>query len=178
MDTLILNALHGLAGQSSRIDAVGIFLARYLAFILGAIAFIWWARHGRKLFTGFELLSSVFLARGVITEGIRLVVERARPFVANNFEPLIPADPSEFYGSFPSGHATFFFALAATISLYNRRLGNYFFVGATLMGIARIFVGMHWASDIIGGAIIGIISALVAHIIWKWIAVRFERPLS
>lgn len=175
MDTFLFETLHGLAGKFEWLDLIGIFLARYLAFVLGAIALIWVFRHMWQWLVGIELLTSVVLARGIITEGIRFFVHRARPFVVENFVPLIPADPGELYGSIPSGHATFFFALATTIWLYNRRLGNIFFVGAVLMGIGRIFVGMHWPSDILVGALIGIFSGFIVHWIIAQIATRYFR---
>jgi undecaprenyl-diphosphatase len=71
------------------------------------------------------------------------------------------------FKSFPSGHAAIFFAIATAVYLYNKKLGIWFFVVAILMGMARIFVGVHWPSDILGGAVIGIISGIIVGKIFK-----------
>ena len=58
--------------------------------------------------------------------------------------------------SFPSGHATFFFAMATAIYLYNKKWGIFFFAATVLMTVSRVVSGIHYPFDIIGGAVIGI----------------------
>ena len=65
------------------------------------------------------------------------------------------------FQSFPSGHAAIFFAIAMAIYFFNKKLGIVFFIGAVLIGFARIFTGIHWPSDVLAGAIIGIISGII-----------------
>jgi len=55
--------------------------------------------------------------------------------------------------SFPSGHAVVFFSLA--FAFYNTKYFKPFFVLACLGSIARVFVGVHYPSDIVVGAFIG-----------------------
>jgi undecaprenyl-diphosphatase len=73
--------------------------------------------------------------------------------VVGNFTPLVPE--TDF--SFPSGHMTFFFALSMAIYMYNKKWGIWFMAASLIMGIARIIAGVHYPTDILGGAIIGII---------------------
>jgi undecaprenyl-diphosphatase len=73
--------------------------------------------------------------------------------------PLI----NESGSSFPSAHAAWFFALAMTVWYANRKWGWWYFALATVMGIARIYAGVHWPFDIIGGAVIGIASGIFVH---------------
>src|SRR3990167_8760064 len=55
----------------------------------------------------------------------------------------------ETTGSMPSGHASFYFALATGVCLYNKKAGYIYLILAGLMGFARIFSGVHWPLDII-----------------------------
>jgi undecaprenyl-diphosphatase len=80
---------------------------------------------------------------------------RPRPFVAYDITPLVEQSAN---ASFPSGHATFFFTLA-TLALicFGKRFGGWAFAIAILIGLARIYAGVHYPLDIIGGAAIGIL---------------------
>src|SRR3989344_2734013 len=57
-----------------------------------------------------------------------------------------------------------FFAIAATLFIYNRRWGIVFFIAAIAMGAGRVLAHIHWPIDILGGAVIGIVSAAI---VWK-----------
>lgn len=164
MDKQIFEFIIGLASQYKLLDWLGIFLAQYLAYIL-VIAFIVlvllekkWKQRCYDLFLG---LMSVLLARGLVAEVIKFLYQRPRPYVELVFKPLIDID---FSSAFPSGHASLFFALATTTFLINKKWSYYFFAGAFLMGLARIYVGVHWPLDILGGMVVGVLSALV---VWK-----------
>jgi undecaprenyl-diphosphatase len=164
-DLTVFNAVHSLAGASPFLDIEAIFLARFFPYFLIAAFFVFLAfqRNWRLRFYYFALAAlATIISRGIILETIRIIHFRARPPVVLSFEPLIPFDPAA--ASFPSGHASFFFALATAIFLVNRRWGLWFFAGALLMGVARIFVGVHWPSDIIAGAILGIATAIITDI--------------
>ena len=94
-------------------------------------------------------------------EIIRHFYQSPRPYVTLIFKPLIDL---EFSNSFPSGHASVFFALATAIFLSSKKWSYYFFAGAVLVGLGRIYVGVHWPTDILGGIAVGILSALI---VWK-----------
>jgi undecaprenyl-diphosphatase len=74
--------------------------------------------------------------------------------VAGNFTPLFAPIENSF--SFPSGHATFYFSLATVAWYESKPMSAALFAAALLMGIARVAAGLHWPSDILAGAIIGI----------------------
>lgn len=92
-------------------------------------------------------------------ELIRAVYGRVRPFEALGLKTLF----TETSASFPSGHATFFFALATAVYLYNRRWGWWFFAAALLISLARVAAGVHYPSDIFGGALVGIVVATLVY---------------
>lgn len=154
--------IHHFAGRNSFLDGVGIFFAEYLPYLMVAAFLIFcYYQTGtrRKIYLFCEGAIAVMLARGIVTEVIRLLYHHQRPFSFYGFTPLIP----EAGWSFPSGHAAWFFAMAMTLWYANRKWGITFFVLSTLMGIARIYVGVHWPYDIIGGAVVGILSAVAIH---------------
>ena len=96
-----------------------------------------------------------------VTFALKIIVHAPRPFVAlSNIHPLIVETP---YDSFPSGHATVFFAIATAVYLYDKRWGTIFFIIAIIVALSRVISGVHFPLDIIIGALIGIIVASVAH---------------
>jgi undecaprenyl-diphosphatase len=153
--------IHDLSGKFWLFDWIGIFLAEYLGYILVLIAAIFLIKEKswRQRIYFFSLSAlSVILARGVITEIIRFFYPQDRPFMALQFQPLISHEVSF---SFPSGHATAYFALALAVFYINRKWGWRFLATALIMGLARIYVGIHWPLDILVGALIGLGSAFL-----------------
>ena len=137
-----------------------IFLGEYFAYILVAGVLVFWWQN-RKVHPRFLLqtIAAAILSRGIITEAVRLFWDRPRPFIENSITPLIEHAASP---SFPSGHAAFFFALGAIIYSYNKKAGMLFLLGVTILSVARVLAFLHWPSDILAGAIIGIASAFLA----------------
>jgi len=106
-------------------------------------------------------LVSAIVARFIFVEAIRFFYNSPRPFlVLSDVTQLINHETTS---AFPSGHASFYFALAAGVYLYNKKAGYLYFASAVLMGFARIFAGVHWPIDIAVGAILGIMTAIAVR---------------
>ena len=163
LDTQIFFFLNDFAGQSPFLDSVIVFFASYLAYILVAafVAFLFFSAYTKR--EKWEILAvtviSAGIARGFITEVIRYFYHRPRPFTELGIHPLF----TDSAWSFPSGHATFFFAMATAIYLYNRKWGMWFFAGTVLVTLARVAAGVHYPSDILGGAIIGVFTGYFTY---------------
>lgn len=162
MNQSLFNYIYSFAGKNPLIDGMGIFLANYLTYflVLGFLLLVL-TEDGlrRKIYRLMEGILAVLLSRGIITEGIRFFYHHPRPFEFYGFAPLTP----ESGWSFPSGHMTFLFALVGVVWYIDRRWGIVYFLLSLVVGIARIYVGVHWPFDIIAGMAIGILSAIFIH---------------
>ena len=157
MDYLIFQKLNSFVGKWPLLDSLAVFSAEYLGYVLVLILFIYFLKDSKKYkpILVKSLLSAIF-SRFIITEIIRFFWERPRPFVENIVNPLLKQSASP---SFPSGHAAFFFGFSAMVYFYNKKTGILFLIASFLVSISRVYGGIHWPSDILAGALVGIISA-------------------
>ncbi len=88
-----------------------------------------------------------------------------RPFLYfDNVKPLFLHGGFE---SFPSGHATFFSALAVSLFLKHKQIGILYIVVALIISLARVASGVHFPIDILAGWILGTTIALIFNYIFK-----------
>ena len=168
IDSSIFYFFNGLAFRSSAFDALIVFFAVFLAYwmvagicVLAAATFFPRYAHIRRKNIEIALVSlaSALIARFGVAELIRFFYFLPPPFeMVTDMNQLLFREGG---GSFPSGHAAFSFALAAVVAFYYPRVGMLFFAAAILMGAARVAAGAHWPSDVLGGAIIGIIVGIL-----------------
>lgn len=169
MDYQIFQAINSLAQQFPVLDQVEIFSAKYLLFLLLATAALVVSKNGKRaIITGCLSLILVLLS----DKFLNLIIPQPRPFIVEQGVNLLtrpPLDPS-----FPSTHAAIS-AAAATLIFYfsdSRLLRAAGIVVAILVGFSRIFVGVHYPSDILAGWAIGVtVSAISVKLM-----VRFHSP--
>src|SRR3989344_4016601 len=169
MDLYFFNIIHNFSGKWLFLNWLGVFFADYLGYfmILAALVLIFKkTKSWEKIYFFSFIFLSLILARGIIAEAVKFFTARPRPFFVLNLQPLNGANGIN--ASMPSGHAAFYFALAAAIFLFNRKIGRWFFSAALLMGMARIFAGIHWPADILAGAVIGIGSVFLVKYIYDF----------
>jgi len=107
------------------------------------------ATRNRKAIT--QLIISLLLTWGV-TDLLKITVARPRPFIAGD-AVLIGKAPDGF--SFPSQHASFSFTAATTAFLSQRTLGWIALIAAALVAYSRVYLGVHYWTDVLAGAVIG-----------------------
>jgi undecaprenyl-diphosphatase len=125
-DTTLFYWLHGLTGEAGAFDGLVVFLAEYLqyfVFIALVILLYFSAYSGREKIKIFSVAALSPLIATLIKYFIRFFYHRPRPFLTHEIQALFTNDS----GSFPSGHATIFFALATSLYLYNKKWGFWFF---------------------------------------------------
>jgi undecaprenyl-diphosphatase len=103
---------------------------------------------------------------GVSAISVKYFCPRLRPGAALESSLLAP-DEQVYLNSFPSGHAAIAFAIAFSLALCwpgNRRLVGAAAIGvAVLVGISRVYRGVHWPTDVAASAAIAILAALISR---------------
>jgi undecaprenyl-diphosphatase len=94
------------------------------------------------------------LAADLLAELGKVIVHRHRPFE----HQLGPASSTH---SFPSGHTATSFACATVLSAFAPRWRVPFFVLAALIGFSRVYNAMHYPTDVLAGAVLGVLTALL-----------------
>lgn len=174
-DLQLFYALNNLAGQSPVTDAIIVAIASYLpyALVAGFALYLCFKRSWsvkQKLFSFSTAIAAALVARIAIGSPIRFFFPRQRPFLTNIVHQLI----AEHAPSFPSGHSLFFFAFSTAVFFVNKKLGILFYALTILICMARVAAGIHYPSDIIAGAVLGILSA---YIVVRVIVPRIENAL-
>ncbi len=172
VDELLFRALN-LAGTNATLDVLMVLITTLGGtYILALFAIPLWLRGQREATFDFIL---ILVLTVVVTTAIKYLVDRSRPCVDSAFGaqtlPGYRCD-TEPDPSFPSGHASRAFALAGLVALRFRwRAGGAAMAFATLVGVSRVYMGLHWPSDILGGAIVGIGIAVLVELVSRRVVV-------
>jgi undecaprenyl-diphosphatase len=94
------------------------------------------------------------VAADLIADAGKLLVYRHRPFEHQ-------LGPSERTHSFPSGHSATSFAAATVLAWYAPRWRWWFFALASLIAFSRLYLGVHYPTDVVAGACVGVATALL-----------------
>ena len=97
-----------------------------------------------------RLMTSTFISTGVIVWGMKEIIGRKRPL------DDVVGNPA-----FPSGHTAYAFAGATLLAARYPKLRIPLYIGAGLVGVTRIYLGRHYASDVIAGAAVGTITGVL-----------------
>jgi len=146
-------------------DTFFIFGAKYLIILSVLIAawFFYKFPHKRKLaIFGFCSLALTFILAKI---GAHFYND-PRPFVTEGFTPLIPHAPDN---GFPSDHMLLASALPAIIIYYSRKYAIVLWIIAIIIGLSRIYVGVHHRIDVVGSVIFAVVATGIAHyVLWKY----------
>lgn len=160
---LFLTTFH-LTSRSPLVDYVMSIGAEYvilLSFLLALVLAVKGGATGKKAL--FYILISLPLVI-ILIKLIHIFVYTDRPFVTYNFEPLASSDLN---ASFPSRHVSVLSAVAFAYIFTKSKFAPLQLLFLFWVGIARVYSGVHYPVDILGGVLTGLVSVLMATKISK-----------
>ena len=172
-DEAVYHALNGI--KNPTIDSLMVFVTgREFGWVCLLLISVWVITGLRRHAVRPMLQAGIAL---LITDRVGHVVlkpwvDRVRPCYAltkGTFRQLVDVAHS---GSMPSLHAANAFTVAVAITLVWPAAGRIAFPVALLIALSRVFVGVHWPSDIVAGALFGTLVAVIVHLIGRKIGVR------
>lgn len=145
-----------------------LFLDKFIPLVtrLGDLGFFWITlacifiliKKYRKI--GIMIFIGIFLCALTGNIILKPLVKRIRPFDLINFTQLLISAPKDF--SFPSGHTMASFSSSTVIIFQNKKWGIFAFILAFLIGFSRLYLFVHFPSDVIIGAFIGCILGIIS----------------
>lgn len=171
--------LNGFAGSNPTLDRF-VYNIADSALLKGGLfmAFFWWLWFKRDdSSTQRRQTILTALAGAIVAIAVARILQLTLPFRArplhNDALHLTPPtvvnpDTLDGWSSFPSDHAVLFFALATAVSRLNRPLGAFAFLWSGLaICLPRVFLGYHYATDILVGAVTGILIMQIAFAVFR-----------
>lgn len=171
MNTLVFDVVYRVMSYPA-VSGFTVFLAEWLPYLLlgFAVVYEFFIRDTGGTLRSLTRVFTPATVAVVIAKTIKLLFHAPRPFAMLNITPLVSV--SDPFGSFPSNHTTFFFALGMSMYFCNKKIGALFLLGALLVAFARIGSGVHWPVDILAGTLLGltvsyIFEKFLLRFIWK-----------
>ncbi len=132
-------------------------MLRELTYVFWSLLIVYfWLKKEKRL----ALVTIAGIAAGLVfTYPVKLIIDRARPYAQIESTRLLT--PSEYDSSFPSGHAEISFLASTIVSRFHPEYGKYLYAFSFVVALSRVYVGVHFPTDVLGGAIIGIMIGLL-----------------
>jgi undecaprenyl-diphosphatase len=124
--------------------------------ILALLIYLLGRLFNRRIYDTGKTLFVALMTSGIAVQTLKHLIGRARPRVTHDFLVIGPSLKGG-YDSFPSGHTTLAFTLACVLSAYLPRYRMVFYSFAFITGFVRIEGTSHFPSDVLAGAILGLL---------------------
>ncbi len=157
----LFRAVNDIGKEYPDINPLFIFFAEYTVYCLMLVLLFYWLTRSTK--NKLMVVSAVFafFIAEVTGKLLGLIYSHRQPFaVWSDVNKLIE---KEVGNSFPSDHTIVFFSVCITIALFRKRFWYLWVALALLLSISRIYVGVHYPVDILVGALLGIVAAILVY---------------
>lgn len=165
MNYELFQQINGLAGHSRLLDNFMIFLSNSVPYVVVILLLYLWFIETKQ--TGIKIrytaLYAIFssITALLINAIIHLVYYHPRPFVGHHVHQLVSHAADS---SFVSDHTLLVFAIAWTLFIRNNRGRYIILLWATMVGLSRIYIGVHYPYDVIGSIVLSLAtSSLVVY---------------
>ena len=160
MESSIILAIQKSLSSSTGRALIG-FCARWVIYLF--VPFILVARISKAMqHAVIEAAWTAGLAFAASTV-LATLIGRVRPYLAvAGVQAIVP--PNIQAGSFPSSHTAVAIGIATALSFYNVPLGVAAFLMAILVAFGRVAAGMHYPTDVLGGAVVGVVAFMVVRL--------------
>lgn len=177
LDFSLLYKLYHFGQTNDFVHSQYIFWARY-GIVISGLSFVYliW---NKKINAMICSMMAMALA-GFCDLAIYLIWKRPRPYIAHA-DAVFPntAGLQVDVSSFPSSHTYICFAVAVSTILYgHKKLGYFLLLIAILVALSRIGAGLHYPSDVIGGALLGTVSGIVSYLLVRKYEKYWEDPIE
>lgn len=160
----ILDAIQNL--RNPVLDQIMVFISSIndigLVWILAGVALLFFRKYRKN---GWIVLFSLLAGLLIANVLLKNLVQRIRPCDINTAVELLIARPDDW--SFPSGHTTSSFAAAAALMYADKKMGIPAYILAVIMAFSRMYLYVHYPTDILGGIVIGTLAAGIVIFIYK-----------
>ncbi|WP_273122991.1 phosphatase PAP2 family protein [Metabacillus sp. HB246100] len=163
MDKKLFLLINQLANKSVWMDRMMIYASNELRFLYPLAVCMLWIRKPKKIKIPSETLVSVLMCM-LISNAIKKVKDLPRPFITRKANVLLPSKEDS---SYISKHTILAYAVSTTIYLYNKGLGIFMYGFSTLIGISRVWTGVHYPFDILRSALLGSVVSIGFNRIMK-----------
>lgn len=160
----LLDAIQSI--KNPLLDSIMIFISTIndigLVWILAGVALLFFKKYRKN---GWIVLFSLLVGLIIANLLLKNMVQRIRPYEINTAVELLVKRPHDW--AFPSGHTTSSFAAAAGLMYADKKMGIPAYILATLMAFSRLYLYVHYLTDILGGIVIGTLAFFIVLLIYK-----------
>ncbi|MFT4416131.1 undecaprenyl-diphosphatase [Fredinandcohnia humi] len=159
----LFHQINDLGKEYSVANPAIIFIAEYMVYVLALIVLVIWFTRVQKNRVMVISAGIAFIVAEILGKVAGKLHSNQQPFAElANVNQLIEKAVDN---SFPSDHTILFFSFCFTFFLFGKRLGVLWILLACLVGVSRIWVGVHYPADVAVGAFIAMVSAFVAYLV-------------
>lgn len=162
--------LFGLSNKNAFLDTVMVFGAEFVVYLTLILIFFLAIGGGVKEKKSLIVTLISLPVAIILIKFIHLFYLEPRPFVSQNINPLIIHTRD---ASFPSRHATIMAAIAFVYMYYKSKWTPLILFLTVWVGISRIYVGVHYPLDILGGTVIGLLTTFISIKIKSFLKAKF-----